>query len=377
MSNIIRLFDRSRTVTDWKCPRSRFLGYETGGRGLAPETGSLALATGIVIHDALAAIATFQRDDGKVDIDMLANLANTEMLRILTPENLMDERQVTFAHEQAALTEGLLRGFYKHVWPLLLAQYPTIVAIEKEVEYHLDPEGQYVFMSKPDLLMEDYNGEIVYIEYKSTSSKKEGWINSWDTAVQLHSSIKAVGQTLGKTPAYVQIVGLYKGYEAYGKQSSPMCYAYMKKGNPPFTTDQIAYEYKAGFKRYPTWELEGGVKKWIDDMPSEILANQFPMTAPIMVNEDLVDAFFKQTLAREKEILAGLDALSHTDDAAQREAIMNNVFPQKFDQCQPGWGWPCDFRKICHGRVDDPLTHGFTLREPHHKREMDQVNETK
>jgi hypothetical protein len=196
----------------------------------------------------------------------------------------------------------MIRGFYKHVWPALMSKY-EIVAVEAEMEYPLDPDGQFVFMSKPDLIVRDLaSKDLVYLEYKTTSNKKDNWINSWETAVQLHSSIMAAEATLGERPAFVQIVGLYKGYESYGKQSSPFCYAYKKYGNPPFTLDQVAYEFKAGFKRYPTWELEGGLKKWIDDMPESVLANQFPMTPPIIVNEDLVQAFFVQRWHREMEI---------------------------------------------------------------------------
>lgn len=358
LNKIIRLTDRSRTTTDWKCPRARYWGYEHEGRGVRPESTSLALSTGTIIHDALAAIATYTKDGEDVPIDTIANLVFRQMEILLTPEDIVSSEAVVFAKEQASLTEGMIRGFYRHVWPRLMNQFPRIIAVEQEVEYKLDDDT--IFMSKPDLLMEDHSGEIVYVEYKSTSSKQDKWVNSWDTAVQLHSSIKAVEETLGRAPAYVQIVGLYKGYESYGKQNSPFCYAYMKKGNPPFTQDVIGYEWKSGLKRYPTWELEGGVKKWVEDMPEEVLGNQFPMTAPIMINEELVEAFFRQLRIRETEIRNGGD--------------IDLVFPQRFDQCVPSFGYSCEFRKLCHGNVDDPLTVGYTYREPHHKREMEIFN---
>lgn len=392
MSKPIRLIDRSRTVTDWKCPRARYWGYEYLGRGIRPETTSLALSTGIIIHDAMAAIATFHRDNGKVDIDTIANLAFQQMYEALVPEDVQTSDQVSFGNEQASLTEGMIRGFYKHVWPRLMSDYPKIVAIEQEVEFPLD--DSHIFMAKPDLLLENEAGEMVYVEYKSTSSKQEKWINSWDTAVQLHSSIKAVEQTLGKAPSFVQIVGLYKGYESYSKQNSPFCYAYMKKGNPPFTTDVVSYEYKSGLKRYPTWELPGGVKAWVDGMSEEVLVNQFPMTMPIMVNEDLVDAFFRQRLEREKEIGSyfgtvssgelsssegqasgqSMGVLDHTSELSR----LDRIFPQRFDQCVPSFGYGCEFRKLCHGEstldVHSNLPVGFNFREPHHARELDQLS---
>lgn len=384
MSNIIRLIDRSRTVTDWKCPRARYWGYEYLGRGIRPETTSLALSTGIIIHDAMAAIATYERDKPfsniDVPIDTIANLAFQQMYEALVPEDIQTTEQVTFGKEQASLTEGMIRGFYKHVWPRLMSDYPKIVAIEQEVEYPIDPEGGFVFMAKPDLLLENSEGDMVYVEYKSTSSKQEKWINSWDTAVQLHSSIKAVEHTLGKAPDYVQIVGLYKGYESYGKQNSPFCYAYMKKGNPPFTSDIISYEYKSGLKRYPTWELPGGVKEWVEGMPEEVLVNQFPMTMPITINDDLIESFFKQRLVREKEI-GTYDKSNHSsqlpsNQGVDEEHLRDTIFPQRFDQCTPSFGYGCEFKRLCHGGPNmdgiNGLPNGFNFREPHHARELEE-----
>lgn len=370
LSKGIRLIDRSRTVQDWKCPRARYWGYEYEGRGIVKAGNSLELFLGITTHDALAAIAISTQTGSPIEIDTLAQAVYSQVHLELSPKEgeVGLPEQVEFAKEQATLIEGLIRGFYKHVWPALMEKY-KIVAVEQELEYKLDPDGQFIFMAKPDLIVEDkQSGEWVYIEYKTTSSKKDNWVNSWETAVQLHSSIMACEQTLGTRPAYVQIVGLYKGYESYGKQSSPFCYAYKKSGNPPFTQDQIAYEFKAGFKRVPTWELEGGLKKWVEDMPDTVLANQFPMTPPIIINEDLVKSFFKQRLAREVEI---------RDFHHPYPGLVGNLdvfFPQRFDQCVPGFGKPCQYRKLCHGAVDNPLEEGYVLREPHHAKEMEQLD---
>lgn len=369
---IIRLIDRTRTVQDWKCPRSRYWGYEYLGRGIVKSGTSLELFMGITVHDALAYLATDALAGVKTDIDKLASVAYAQMYEQLYPKDgVVLPEQVEFAKEQATLVEGMLRGFYKHVWPKLLDQY-KIVAIEQEMEYRLDPEGQFIFMAKPDLIVETKEGELVYIEYKTTSDKKEKWIQSWETAVQLHSSILATEQTLGRRPAYVQIVGLYKGYESYGKQGSPFCYAYKKSGNPPFTQDQTAYEFKAGFKRYPTWELPGGTKTWIDAMPDNVLTDQFPLTAPIFVNEDLVESFFRQRYQRENDILCGVQGMADNPDD---DTIIDDVFPQRFDQCAPGFGRPCQYKKLCHANVPDPLTDGFELRQPHHARELENLSE--
>lgn len=403
---IIRLIDRTRTVQDWKCARSRWWGYEYLDKGIVKSGTSLELFIGIVTHDALAAIATFTKDGQPVPIDEIASAANLEVFNNIMSAPIVEPDTQEFAKEQGTLIEGMIRGFYKHVWPKLMAQFPKIVAVEAEMEYDLAtvkcqechgtgvqpsspidadicrPEcsscggsgtsSSFIFMTKPDLIVEDQNGELVYLEYKTTKSKKDTWVKSWDTAVQLHSSIMAVEQTMGQRPSYVQIVGLYKGYESYGKQSSPFCYAYMKKGNPPFTEDQVQYDYKAGFKRYATWELPGGVKAWVEGMPDLVLADQFPMTAPIMVDEDLIKSFFDQRLIREKEIADFISSAFDNEEAFK--AGLDKVFPQKFDQCVPNFGWACPYKKLCFGRPLDPLTEGYEFRTPHHEKEMDRFS---
>jgi hypothetical protein len=366
----LHLHDRSRAVADWKCPRYRHLAYHAYGTGITSGTTSLELFMGTSIHDGMAAIATMTAGGLTVDIDMIADASRQQMLDALLPKVDGDPDSIEFAWEQSTLVEGLIRGFYKHAWPRLIAQYPRILFIEQEMEY---PHDDMLFMSKPDLILSNEEGdEAIYLEYKSTASKREDWINSWDTAVQLHSTIRAVSASTGVQIERVIVQGLYKGYESYGKQSSPFCYAYKKTGQPPFVPDQVQYEYRYGFKRYPTWELPGGLKVWVASMPEEVLVNQFPQTPPIFINDELVNAFFRQRALREKEIATALDVLSTAEDPEHIQFVMDKSFPQRFDQCQPGWGKPCTFRKICHGNIPDPLKSGFAKREPHHVKELEQ-----
>lgn len=369
----LTLYDRSRVTTDWQCPRKRYLAYEYNGKGLASGNTSLELFMGTTLHDGLAAIAT-QQVAGHVDINAIANLAREQMLTALLQETTGVEEEYTFAHEQACLVEGLLRGFYKHTWPQLMHQYPRIVHIEGEMTYSHDG---LTFMSRPDLVVADADGNLVYIEYKSTSSKKENWVNSWQTAVQLHSTIRAIRETTGEEVQRVIVQGLYKGYESYGKQTSPMCYAYRRQGNPPFSDSATRYDYAPGFKRYPVWELPGGVAAWVESMPEDILASQFPQCPPIFVNEELIDSFFTQRSFRENEIKIARDMLQNVDDQDVRDGVLNVAFPQRYDQCHPYFGKACQFVRICHGHVVDPIADGaFQYREPHHDLEVEQWKES-
>lgn len=372
----VHLFDRSRITTDWSCPRKRFLAYEAEGKGYASAYTGLELHMGTVLHDALARIAQdFQESGGdRVDIDLIATTARQQMVNALLDATAgeIDDDARTFAHEQACLVEGLLRGFHRHVWPRMMEAFPRIVCIEQEMYYVPDERGDLKFMSRPDLVLEDNEGLLWYVEYKSTANKKAGWINSWQTAVQLHSGIKAIEQTLKRDVAGVIVQGLYKGYESYGRQNSPFCYAFVKNAQPPFILEKVQYEYAAGFQRQPVWTRPGGVAAWVAGMSEEMLADQFPQAPPIFVNHAIVDRFFEQVMYRERTIAATCEALANPEYASEHLALLDRHFPQRFDQCRTIWGRGCQFMKICHGGVTDPLTEGFVYREPHHQAEVEQ-----
>lgn len=391
MSNVIWLTDRSRILADWRCPYSRLLGYHLEGQGVVPPNQGLELFLGTALHDGLAAIATQWQQSGSADIDVISGVAAKGVFDGLMAQAGGDEAGLQFAKEQSILIEGLLRGFYKQAWPSLISRYPRIVSIEQEMTYPLgeqidipitDNRGMpgtaksgITFMSRPDIVLGDLEDDWVYVEYKSTSSRSDNWVSQWSTAVQIHSTIRAIEHTLGKAPSAVIVQGLYKGYISYGKQSSPFCYAYYRQGTPPFSYPEYSYAYKAGFKRVPTWELEGGLTKWVDSMPDQLLADQFPQTPPLFIKPELIDRFFAQRLIRETEIREATKVVFDPDlPMEMRLQFKDAFFPQKFDQCHPpGFSKPCIFRQICHGGLDNPLEMGWTLREPHHQLEMDQL----
>jgi hypothetical protein len=354
-------YSRSAVVQDWKCSRARYWGYEHLGRGLSPATTALPLAFGILIHDGVAAIIH------GMDIDTIAEAAKAEFRAKLLDGQDSHEAQY-FAEEQCALGEGLLRGFHRHVWPQLQAVY-DVVHVEQEMTYEHDG---LTFLAKPDLLLRNKeSGDLVYFEYKTTSSIKEQWMSSWTTAVQLHSTIRAVERSIGESIQRVIVQGMNKGYVSYEKQNSPFCYIYHKAGTPPFNKDIWQYAYKAGFTKYPTWQRPGGVKRVVEEMPENVLSQQFPQTPPIFINQDLVDGFFRQRAKREHAIRHGRELL--VKPGIDTATILDEYFPQNFEACSPGWGTGCDFKRLCHGNIKDPLQAGFVVRQSHHQLEADQI----
>jgi hypothetical protein len=366
------VYDRSRTTTDWDCPRKRYWGYEYSGSGIRPEADAVELFTGTVTHTGLSSIAL-----GNGDIDTIATTAYKAIFAYHAPDGFDSPEEVlTHAYEQATLVEGLLRGFAKHVWPKLMTTY-EVVTCEEEMFYIHDQHGEgtldghFVMMVKPDLVLRHRESrKLYYYEYKTTGTKKENWVNAWDDAIQVHSTMAAIEQSLGEPVEACIVQGLYKGYESYGKLSSPFVYAYYKKGDPPFTKPEFAHEYKPGFRRSPTWEMEGGIKKWIETMPGNVLAEQFPQTPPIFVKADILINYFQQRAMRELEIMMAKQMLAA---GVAESLVLNGTFPQRFDRCKPPYGnaKPCQFRLLCHGCVSNPLNAGFETRQPHHELEIE------
>lgn len=354
----LRLVSRPRATVDWQCPRKRYWNYEYNGTGIVKSNTSLELFLGTTIHDSLAAIAQ------GVDIDSIAQTAHKQVVRSILELTENEPDAEFFALEQATLVEGLMRGFYRRVWPTLMSEYPKVVAIEKEMTYQYD---DLTFIAKPDLVVADADGNLFYIEYKSTANKKDSWIASWSYAIQLHSTVRAIEATLGEKVTGVIVQGLYKGYESYGKQNSPFCYSYHRAGQPPFSQDEFLYGYKAGYKKRPVWEMNGGLKKWVDEMPEEILGDQYPRTPVIFVNDGLVDSFFNQRNWREKEIALAVHLMGNSTPEGRQE-ILDVTFPQKFDSCNPAFGSGCIYKELCFGHVEDPLAQGWEVRNSDHEK---------
>jgi hypothetical protein len=304
-----------------------------------------------------------------VNIDLIGETAFKQVHDQLLADTAGEDSQKAneFANEQGTLVEGLLRGFYKHAWPRLMAQFPEIVLVEQECTY--EHHGM-TFMSRPDLVLADTEGAVFYIVMKSTSSKREEWINSWATAVQLHSTIRAIEETIDRPVTGVIVQGLFKGFSSYGRQNSPMCYAYHRSGNPPFTQDSVLYEYKAGYKRSPVWDMKGGVREWVEHMPENILADQYPQSPIIFCKNAMIESFFNQRADRERQIDLALQMLEGADEDT-KAAILDTAFDQHFSECTPSFGHPCQYKRLCFGQVTDPLKEGWAWRAPHHTLELE------
>jgi hypothetical protein len=387
MTHPLIFHSRTKAEADWQCPRYRFYSYEFAG-GIVKDALTVDLFLGTVLHDALAAIAQQHAASGMVNIDQIAT-AQAQLVHKTFHEHMQeaqwDEGLNLYIQEQTCLVEALIRGFHKHAWPGIAARFPTVVASERATIYPHGTDGKcsqsgpFVYCAKPDLILEGPDGRI-YLELKSTSTKRDEWVMHWQTAMQVHGTLKSAEFTLGEEMLGAIVQGMYKGSQSFGKFSSALVYGYRTKSNPPFTKAQYSFDYRYGYQKFPVWEYEGGVKGWIDKMPAEILADQFPQTPLIFPDTDMAENFFRQRAIRERAVrdasatLAGntLEVLTPTGE----RDIMDTYFPQNFGACAPSWGRGCAMYRVCHGPAkSDPLASGFIPKNTGHELEYHELAE--
>ena len=359
----MRYTDRSRIEKDWRCPRGRFWSTEFGGRGIAPAGKSFDLEFGTLVHEGVEAAVAHSNA-----VPVLAADVVQQKVANFVRANGGDEMQ---AHQWAAIGYGLVAGFMRSVWPQLQQEY-ELVATEREVLLPLTKD--LTLQARPDLVLRNRNtGALWNFELKTTGYIEAQWLQSWTKAPQLQLTVLAAEQSFGEPFAGSVVVGLYKGRKGRdGRQSSPFAWGWRTEDLPGILRPQFSYEEqrRKGWERFLTNGYPGGVAQWVADMPSELLANQFVMTEPIFVRRDLVDALVRQVIAREDEIARA--ATRFAVDGVVTPAVLDEVFPQYFNNCTPAFGHACEFNEPCWvpwvGR--DPLASGlFQPREPHHEAE--------
>lgn len=266
--------------------------------------------------------------------------------------------------EQVCLLEGMLRGWARLVLPRILAEY-DVVRVEGEVIY--DFLGCRLG-AKPDVLLRRRgDGTLWYVEWKTTSTLTPEYFQSWTKAVQLHAGALGVSRSLGEDIAGAIVFALYKGFwsKQRGRQESIFCHGYGARGAAPENVE-LEYTYRAGLIKYPILD----VKKWVEEMPLDVLEAQFGDTGPVFLDERLCESWLRQTSLREAEIDRALDLLYGDNPTGDHDQeVLDRYFPQNFDECTPTWGSKCDFCDFCHVKAvgERPLESGiYVLREPHH-----------
>lgn len=285
------------------CERDRYLTNHAGpnGYGIQRRGQSLPLASGSMLHTAMAGIMRWACDhDGEI-LQMLAlPEAQTGAARLLVPREVVrasldvafleydqsvekrgfaymaDSPEVTYlVQEQKALIAGLCWAWTIEALPRIL-EHSRIIEVENDrsVVYsctcglgafigdHDDHvargcEGK-AFANMPDFLSQRRDTlEIGYHEFKTSGSDSPTFRDQWEVKMQLITATVEAELRHGQPVNEIWIHGLLKGkreqdYNAQTnrrdiglyKQSSIACYGYVKPAHPPFDDIDIRPSYE-------------------------------------------------------------------------------------------------------------------------------------
>ena len=347
------LTDRTTIETDQTCGMKRWWYKHEGGTGIVPAVEAKYFLDGRQYHEDFALLA--EADDplkrAKELIEAIEEKLGTETDQIFLETQT---RRAAWIAANGLFIEPELRLTHRtiHVeWELVLDRSPLWVAVT------------------PDRVLERISdGKLIYRDYKGVGGwgATYNWMNHWPYAIQLHTVIAAVQEELDRPVAYAQIMGLAKGQERDGKLSHPYVWAYSDGADEwmPVVGDGYYYEAKKkGLTKRPVWEYAGGILKWVSDLGPDVARNQFPFSAPVFLNERLLNWLVKSRTRREKELdLFGAKCQTDLDARLAH-------FPPNFNECRPVVGTECPYLAACHNATvnSDPLRSGmYVVRTPHH-----------
>ncbi len=350
-------YSMSRVGVDWQCPRRRFWNYVFGGKGIVAKRRPLALEFGTLIHEGFSLLMSGERVDNAV---LVALGELNRQVQEDTIEELVgatDNR----VHEIRYLTEGLLRTLDKVVVPKLL-EFHRPVRLESVVRHQHDG---CELVSIPDAILERFTDEaLVYGELKTASDIGPEWQKQWWKNVQLPAGALGVAATLGKPLTATYVIGLNKGYwsKQYERQESPLLYGYNDNGT-------LTAKYRNGLRKIAVWEFGVSAKDWVERLDLETLNKQVVAVGPIPFQAPLTAAWLRQSAIREKAIEKAKEQLFGGAPLREVEArqILDEVFPQRFKECEPPRGFKCAYGEACFipSIERDPLASGlYEWRKP-------------
>lgn len=351
----LRLYSYTRCASDDECQRKRYLAREWGGTGLQLLRDAWPLVHGNIVHKALEDFVK----QGSIDYKAVASITRKEALDA--------GFDIIEARDWGAVVAGQLWGFVNHVWPYLMAEYEVIEAEKWITMDSLIDDVTYRFRARQDLLLRNrFDGHLLYVDYKNTSSTKPRWIAAWNKSAQLHSSMHAIQQTTDFKVERALVIGLYKGYRDDKLKTQRSIFSYGWVNREYSMTPAYHYEYQRsrGWELFPVADEFEDPAEWFSKMPQEILAAQFLQTAPIFYRKDIAEEYFAQQLIREAHVAHAESLLQEATTVEQINEILRTYYKQNFSHCTPAYGFDCPFNELCwiESVKADPLGSGLFKR---------------
>jgi hypothetical protein len=349
--------DRSGAELDDRCGMAYYWNRIFGGRGIVPKDEPEALQVGREIHEDFAAI-------GELPDSQLTRSALECTIEGFLAKLSADDMAFTKHMERLYRRLGWYIAWATYIEPALRRDWEN-VSIESDII--LDRTPLWVSTTPDRILRNRMNKEVLqYVELKSTISASQKWLDSWRYAIQLHIGIKAASEELGEEIKYAKIYGLMKGQRSAvdDRLVHPYVWAYFNTASGKWSHE---YERGANWVPRPVWEFPGGIVSWVIDICGEWTAkSQFPTTAPVFLNEKMLNEWTDRRLSRQKQI---------ADWQTNPRTVwkLTEIFPKKQSFCRPAFGDACPYVAACWNAQTnyDPLQHGdYVQRQPHHTIEL-------
>jgi hypothetical protein len=346
--------DRTTAETDDKCGMRRWWYKHEGGIGIVPKEESIHLLVGRDTHIDLAHAAEMP----KLTPDRIQEYVN-EIL-----EAAGDFSQLKLSDQEALYRRlGWFVAYTLYQEPKVRADYETVSI---EAEHILDRTPLWVSYTPDRYLRHRQGGYLVYKEYKSTKWANSGWLNSWTYAPQIHIGLRGMEEELGEKVAFAQVMGLMKGEVRDGKLGHPYVWGWRNSNTNEWTHDYNKAR-AAVWERRPVWEFPDGIVGWVTQCGPEVASAQFPHTAPIFLNERLLNDWTWRRSYREMEVATVLEECRHD----WKKRII--YFEPRTAQCRPVVGDPCPYLLACNNAAvrENPLAcSDYIRRTPHHEIEI-------
>ncbi len=423
--------DRSRYIQRTSnCPRRWYLGYEAYGTGITPGGSYIPLATGGFAHNitekTLLEVQAHSTIKDQTFRNIIGDVLN-DYHTAVGESGFMDvegyEEVEHIVYEQCALVEGLLWCWYDFVLPGFIDEY-EIIAVEQEYEYIMrctcgletvgtveDHHGRscngVVLMTRPDIIAASKdNGKYVYTEIKTGAQLDP---KDYDNNIQFAFGAVAVERVLDKKVEQSYVHGMIKGsrkgkydpatkkYSGDKRETSPLCYAYVRPSVPPLIAQDIQPKYnwvgddgknhRAGkaYTKTPVWKIDfGSIPMSVSEyytreiMKEKDAQDLVTVLGPFDYPAFLVKEAIQEIGADEQYYGTVLDTLDSVRDAygegsEQMQDALAETIPRSWD-CKK-WSSTCPYTMICFRREgwDYPLEkyteggqHLFNRRSPNH-----------
>jgi hypothetical protein len=377
--------DRSRIVARQECPTLRYLGYHRGGKGIASPTPKLALILGLCLHVGIEDLFKTGEIEDAVAAAWL--LFTNEWPMPSAAEGIF-ERQ-----EQWYLVEGLLRGFHRVRYPLIMEEF-DVVETEVEREVELIP-GVKLMVRFDIVLRRKDDGLLVIFDYKTLSYLSEDWQKQHEISLQTLLYTWAARQIWPDEVGGIgiQYEGLLKGLKKKETaksspfldkriQQSPFCYGWWFAAVGLWQSEWP--RNAKGWTKVAVWDHHTP-QEWVELLDHQGRLNDLfpviPVVLPTLRDQELA---VSQVVRAEMNFILRLDELealavaphlSPEDQAERRLRWERILFEQNRGRCYKyGLNHGCPFIGYCFNETAalDPIgSGGYVERTPHHAAEID------